>query len=171
MDRIAEALEVIDLALAEVFDGVADVGIVDEAQDIVVGDACLLFGGEVLVQVCEGGSLDGEIRGGEGDACGGDGVDACGMVDEIGVESRLFDLLGREVFGQLVEDGGDHFHVCELLGADVGEDTDDIAVRHGIALVEVTQCRAELAVGTAEVFFMMIKKGHPSGMSFYFRSH
>ena len=38
-----------------------------------------------------------------------------------------------------------------FLGADVGEDTDDIAVRHGIALVEVAQCRAELAVGTAEL--------------------
>ena len=40
---VAEALEVVDLALAEVFDGVADVGVVDEAQDIVVGDARLLF--------------------------------------------------------------------------------------------------------------------------------
>ena len=43
MDRIAEALEVVDFPLAEEFDGVADVGIVDEAQDIVVGDARLLF--------------------------------------------------------------------------------------------------------------------------------
>ena len=43
MDRFAEALEMVDFALAEVFDGVADVGIVDEAQDIIVGHARLLL--------------------------------------------------------------------------------------------------------------------------------
>ena len=41
--RIAEALEVVDLSLAEELDGVADVGIVDEAEDVIVGDARLLL--------------------------------------------------------------------------------------------------------------------------------
>ena len=80
-------MEVVDLALAEEFDGVADVGIVDEAQDIVVGDARLLFGGEVLVEVGEHIALDGEVGGCKRNACGRDGVDARGMIDEVRVEA------------------------------------------------------------------------------------
>ena len=39
----AEALVVDDLALAEELDGLANVGVVDQAQDVVVGRACLLL--------------------------------------------------------------------------------------------------------------------------------
>ena len=141
----------VDLALAEVFDGVADVGIVDEAKDIIVGHARLLFGGEVLVEVGEHIALHGEVRGCERHACGGDGVDACGMVDEIRVEARTLDLLRREVLRQLIEDRRDHFHMRELLRADIRQNADDVAVRHGVALVQIPQCRAKLTVGAAKL--------------------
>ena len=124
MDRFAEALEVVDLALAEEFDGVADVGVIDEAQDIVIGHARLLFGGEVLVEIREHIAFDGEGRRIERHARRRDGVDACGMVDEIGIEARSLDLLGREVLRQLVEDRGDHFHVRQLFRADIGQNPD-----------------------------------------------
>ena len=42
-DGVGEALIVNDLALAQIFDGIANVGIVGQTQDIVVGDACLLL--------------------------------------------------------------------------------------------------------------------------------
>ena len=45
----SEALEVDYLALAEELYGVVDVGVVGEAQDVVVGDAGLLLCGEVLL--------------------------------------------------------------------------------------------------------------------------
>ena len=53
----AKALVVDNLALAEEFDNVVDVGIVTEAQDVIVGNPCLLLGGEVLVEVGKGISL------------------------------------------------------------------------------------------------------------------
>ena len=39
----AEALVVDDLALTQELDGLADIGIVDQPQDIVISSACLLF--------------------------------------------------------------------------------------------------------------------------------
>ena len=41
--RLAEALIVNDLALAKKFDGVADVGVVDHSDKVVVGDARFLL--------------------------------------------------------------------------------------------------------------------------------
>ena len=46
--RVAEALEVHQLALAQEFDGVAHVGVVDQAQDVVVGHAGLLLWGDFV---------------------------------------------------------------------------------------------------------------------------
>ena len=42
-EGVAEALVVNNLALTKKFDGVADVGVVDKAQNVVVGDARLLL--------------------------------------------------------------------------------------------------------------------------------
>ena len=42
-DGIAEALIMDDLALAQVLDGIAHVGIVNKTEDVVVGDARLLL--------------------------------------------------------------------------------------------------------------------------------
>ena len=109
----------IDFSLAEEFDGVAYVGIVDEAEDVIVGHARLLFGGEVLVEIGEHIALDGEGSGVERNACGGNGIDTCGVVDEVGVEARALDFLGREVSGQLIQDRGYHFHVCEFFRTNI----------------------------------------------------
>ena len=48
VEGLGKALVVDDLALAEEFQGVTDVGIVDHAEQVVVGHAGLLLGGEVL---------------------------------------------------------------------------------------------------------------------------
>ena len=106
---------VIDFSLSEIFDGISDVGIIYESKDIVVRDASLLFGGEVLVKIGEKIALDGEIRGCEGYACGRYRIDTRSMIDEIGVEARALDLLGREVFGQLKEDSGNHLHMSQFV--------------------------------------------------------
>ena len=51
---LAEALEVHDLARTQELDDVVDVGIVGKAQDVIVGHARLLLGGEVLGEVGDG---------------------------------------------------------------------------------------------------------------------
>ena len=47
----AKALVVDNLALAEEFDNVVYVGVIGEAEDVIVHCACLLLGGKVLVDV------------------------------------------------------------------------------------------------------------------------
>ena len=115
MEGFGEALIVDDLALAEEFKGIADVGIVDQAKEVIIGHARLLLGGEVLVEIGDHIALDADILGIKGNARGGLGIDACGMVDKIGLKSRSADLLLGEVTGQLMDDRGDHLEVGELV--------------------------------------------------------
>ena len=50
-----------------------------------------------------------------GEPGGGGGVDAGGVVYEVGREGGTVpDLLVGEIPGELVDDGGDHLHVAEL---------------------------------------------------------
>ena len=67
-EGFAETLEMDDFALTEEADGIGDVGIVGKAQDVVVDDARLLFGGQVLGDVGDGVALDLKRRRGEGRA-------------------------------------------------------------------------------------------------------
>ena len=46
-----------DLALAEIFEGLADVGVVDKADKIIVGNSRLLLSREVLVKIGDEPSL------------------------------------------------------------------------------------------------------------------
>ena len=64
--RFAEALEVHDLARTQELDDVVDVGIVGKAQDVIVGHARLLLGGEVLGEVGDGIARDLHRRRAEG---------------------------------------------------------------------------------------------------------
>ena len=48
---VAEALIMHDLTLTKEAKGILDVGIVDKPQEVVVGKACLLLGGEVFVNI------------------------------------------------------------------------------------------------------------------------
>ena len=95
-----------DLAFAQEFDGIADVGIVGQAKDVVVGGASLLLCGEVLVEVGEEVPLDSHVLHIEGNARCGNGVDSRGMVHKIVGKGSALDLLGGEVSCELIEDRG-----------------------------------------------------------------
>ena len=116
-EGIAEALVMDDLALAEIFDDVAHVGIVAQAKNIVVGHARLLLGGKVFVEVCDDVALDAHVFHVKGDACGGYGVDACGVIHKIGGKGSSRNLLLLEISCELEENGGYHFQMRQLLGA------------------------------------------------------
>ena len=148
---IAEALIVHDLALAQEFDWVADIGIVAKTQNVVIGRACLLFGGKVFVEVGQKVALDSNIFHIKRHARCGEGINARGMIDKIGGKGALFDFLGGEVSRQLIENGGDHFKVCKLLGTDIGENSRDLVIGAGIALVQIAHRGAKLAVGSARL--------------------
>ena len=146
-----EALEVDDLALTKEADGITDVGVIAEAQDVVVGGAGLLLCPHVLGDVGDGVALGLEIGRGEGHSCGGNGVDPGGVIHEIGIKTGLLDLLHGEVAGKLVHDGADHFQMGQLLRADVRESADNVLVGHGIPLGEITQGSPQFTVGAAEL--------------------
>ena len=116
----SEALEVNDLPLPQKADDVVHVRVVGQAEDVVIGQAGLLLGGQVLGEVGDdvAGGLDGP--GAPGEAGGGGGVDPGGVVHEVGGEGGVLDLILFQVPGQLVDDGGHHLHVTQFLRADCG---------------------------------------------------
>ena len=116
-EGIAEPLVVHDLPLAQELDGFPYVGVVAEAEDVVVGDSRLLLGGQILVEIRKDVPLDPHVLHVEGHPRGGDGVDPRGVIHKVGGEGGVLDLLLGEIAGELVENGGDHFQMGKLLGA------------------------------------------------------
>jgi len=66
-EAIAKALEMHDLAGTQEADDVLDIGVVGKTQDVIIGQARFLFGGEVFVNV-------GKDVAGNRDCLGGEGV-------------------------------------------------------------------------------------------------
>ena len=104
-----------DLARPQELDDVVDVGIVGKAQDVIVGHARLLLGGEVLGEVGDGIARDLHRRRRPRIAGGELREHAGRVVDKIGIEAGLFDLIYREVSRELVDDGADHLKMPQLL--------------------------------------------------------
>ena len=71
------------------------------------------------------------------------------MVDKVGIEACFSDLFLGEVTRELMDNGADHFEMSQLLCTDVGQQALELGVGHGVALGEVAQRRAELAVRAA----------------------
>ena len=148
---VAEALEVHDFAFAEEANDVFDVGVVDQAQDVVVGQAGLLFGRQILVQVGQG--IAGRLQGGRRKGIAGRGlrIDAGRVVDIVGVKAAGLDFSRGEVAGELEDDGADHLGVAKLLGADVGQHALALLIGHGVALAKIAGRSAHFAVGAAQL--------------------
>ena len=138
-----------DLPLAEELDGLPDVGVVAEAEDVVVGHAGLLLGGQILVEVGDHIPLDPHVLHVKGHARGGHGVETQRVIHEVGGEGGVLDLLLREVAGELVQDGGDHLQMGEFFRADVGQDANHLLVGHAVPLVEIAHGGGQLAIRAA----------------------
>ena len=114
---LAEPLEVNHLTFPQEADHVIHVGVVGQAQDVVIGLPGFLLGGQVFGQVGDdvAGGLDG--GGSPGEARGGGGVDGGSMIHEIGGKIGIGpDVLVLQIAGQLVYDGGHHFQVAQFFG-------------------------------------------------------
>ena len=106
-----------DLPLAKEPDRVADLGIFDEAQDIVIGAAGLLLRGHILIEVGDWIALGLELAGVEGNPSGGLGPDARAVIHVIISEALFLQLLGGKAAGELMDNGGDDLQVGQLLRA------------------------------------------------------
>ena len=114
---LSETLIVYDFPLAEKFQRVPDVGVVDQAEQVVVCDPRLLFGGHILVQVGEQVALDADIVGGPRLRGGGHRPYAGGVIHKIGVKAGFHNFLVAHVPGELMHHGGDHFKMGEFFRA------------------------------------------------------
>ena len=150
-EGIPKPLIMHDLTLPEELDGLADIGIVAEAEDVVVGDAGLLLGRQILMEISEDVPLDAHVFHVKGHPRGGDGVDPRGMIHKVGGEGGVLDLLLGQVAGELVEDGGDHFEVGQLLCTDVGQDPHHLLIGHTVPLMQVPHGGGQLPVRAAKL--------------------
>lgn len=76
------------------------------------------IGGQILRQVGDQVTLDGHGSGVPRKAGGRRGVDARGVIHEIGVEAALLDVLLAEIPGQLMHNGADYLQMSQFLCAD-----------------------------------------------------
>lgn len=114
MFRFTEALEMHDLAFAQIADGVDHIRVVCQAQDIVIRCPRLLLGCHVLGQIRKGISLGLEIGSSERNPASRLRVNGTGVIHEILVKAVLPEICLRHSAGELVNDRGDHFHVCQF---------------------------------------------------------
>ena len=111
----AEALVMHHLPLAQEPDDVRHVRVVGQLQDVVVRDAGFLFGRHALVQIRNRVAFYRQAHRREWRAGRAHRVDSRGVIDEIVRKSGRLDFFHRQVPGQLVDDGADHFKVAEFL--------------------------------------------------------
>lgn len=116
-ERFTEALEVDNFALPQKFDRVAHVGIVDQAQQIVIGSARLLFCCHVLKQVGDGIALGLEGFCREGPACRRLRINAGCVIDIVRLKVAFFDVVNRNIPRELVNDCADNFKMRQLFSA------------------------------------------------------
>ena len=55
--------------------------------------------------------------------------------------------------GELVDNSTDHFHVSEFFCTDVGQKTSDFAIRHGVALRQISHGSSQFTVWSTELAY------------------
>lgn len=73
--------------------------------------------GQVLGQIRNGVTGDGDAVRAPGRARGSCGVDRGGVIDKVGGKAALLNVVLRQVPGKLVNDGSHHFQMAQFLGA------------------------------------------------------
>ena len=148
-ESFTEALVVYDLSFAQIADRVTYFRIFYEAQYVVVREARFLFSSHIFVQIRDW--IPGGLDHRRAPRLTGSRLwpKADRVVDIVGGEALFLEFIGRQVFRELVDDGADDFHVGELFGTDIGQDTCYFAVGIGIALGKVAHGSAYFAIGSS----------------------
>ena len=115
LQALAKALEVDDLTFPQETDDIVYIGIIAEPQDVIIGDTGFLLCCKVFRQIADHIALDCHgcciVR--PAGSCGG--IDTCGVIDEIGIETCGFDLILAEIAGKLMHQRANHFQMSEFL--------------------------------------------------------
>ena len=114
---VSKALIVHDFALAQIAQRVTHVGVVAQADEVVVGHARLLLCRQVFVEVGNYVALNTDILHIIGHARCRHGVNTRCMVNKIRCKRRIDDLFLGDVSCQLIKNCGYHFDVGEFFRA------------------------------------------------------
>lgn len=87
----------------------------DNPQNVVIRASGFLFRSKVFVKVCNGVTLTLELTGIKWDAACCLRPDANCVVNIIRTETGIFNFFHRKVSGKLMDDGGYHFQVRQLV--------------------------------------------------------
>ncbi len=119
-EGFAESLEMYNLALSQEADGIADFGIFDQAENVIVCGAGFLFCRHILEEIGDQVTFALELAGIEGNTAGRLWPDAYGVIHIVSFETAVFNLLHREVFGELMYNCRYHFQMRQFFGTDIG---------------------------------------------------
>jgi len=114
---VAKSLEMHDLALAEESEGIGDVGIIRETDEVVVGHASLLLRRLRFGKIGKRIALDADVLHIEGHARRRDRIKSRGVIYVVRLKHRSLDLIDRNIPRQLINDRRDHFKVGKLFRA------------------------------------------------------
>ena len=109
------------LTFTKKLDRVTDIGIVSKPENVVVGQAGFLLSSKVFVYISNSVTSTLEDFRRKWYTRGGYRVNACSVVNKIGVKTTVFYLLDGEVTGQLIDNSADHFDVGKFFCADIVE--------------------------------------------------
>ena len=110
-----ETLEVNDLAFAKETNDIVHIGVIGETENVVIGDAGFLLGGQILREIGNHIAFDLHTGGTPGETGGGSGINAGGMIDEIGGKICHAGILVGEITGQLIDHGTNHLQMAQFL--------------------------------------------------------
>lgn len=71
------------------------------------------------------------------------------MIDVVGAEARLLDLIRSQVFCKLTDDSGHNLHMGQLLRANVSQKSLSLCVGHGVTLGKIAHGSADFSVRPA----------------------
>ena len=134
-ESFTKSLEMHDFTCPEEFNGICDFRYIpDNAQNVVIRAPGFLFRSKVFVKVGDRIPLALEFAGVKGDASCRLRPDSNCVVNIIRTETGIFNFFHRKVSGKLMDNGRDHFQVCQLFRSNIVQHCRCHTVRHGKSL-------------------------------------
>ena len=122
----------------EKFKGFSYLRVFNNSDQVVIGGPGFLFCRQVLMEICYGIALGLEFTGIKGNARSSRWPQGCGMVDIISVKARCLGLFRCQIFGQLIDNGADHFQMGKLFCANICQQSAHFLAWHGVTLGKIT---------------------------------
>lgn len=140
-----------DFACTQKLQRFADIMVIDQTEQIIVGDACFLFCRHIFMQVRENIAFYADIFHVSRDTGCSLRKNASGMVDKVGVKTGFFNVIFAETTGQLMQNASDHFQMCQFFCTDICQYSCNFTMRHAEPLVQIAHRSSKLSIWSAKL--------------------